>query len=263
MKIGISTASLFMRMYNEEAVSYLNSEGVPVCEVFLGTFREYEPSYAKVLKKNKGKMEVHSVHTLNTHFEPQLFSGNPRAKEDAYAIVRKVLESAAILKAEYYTFHGQARIKKGVKYNDYRTISKDFEVLINCCEEYGIGLALENVEWAFYNAPGFFSAIRQGAPGLKGTLDIKQAWLSGYDYNDYLNEMGRDIVTVHVCDRDASGNICVPCERGTVDFKELFKRLDGIGFNGSVLIEVYKNNYSELPELIRSLDYLNNILLQI
>lgn len=257
-QIGVSSASLFKRMYNEDSVALLNENGVGVSEVFLGTYREYKPAYASLLKERKGNLQVHSVHTLNTHFEPQLFSANPRAIEDAYEIAEDVLRSAQILGAKYYTFHGVARIKRKVSYTDYKTIGGKFKTLTDKCSEYGVKLALENVEWAYYNHPGFFKGVKEFCPDLKGTLDIKQARDSGEGYIPFLEEMGRDIVTVHVSDVDSNGRLCLP-GRGTFDFKELFKRLDGVGFSGAVLIEVYKENYNELEELFNSLQYLKDL----
>ncbi len=257
-QIGISTASLFKRMYNEDSVRFLNESGVGCSEVFLGTYREYKTEYANLLNKNKGSLKIHSVHTLNTHFEPQLFSANPRALEDAYFIVEDVLASARILGAKYYTFHGVARIKRKIKYDNYSAIGEKFDMLTQKCAQYGVELALENVEWAYYNHPGFFSAIKEHSPAIKGTLDIKQARDSGDGYIPFLNEMGNDIVTVHVSDYDADGKLCLP-GKGTFDFRELFKRLNGVGFDGAVLIEVYKENYQTLDQLIQSYEYLQNL----
>ena len=75
MDIGISTASLFGRYYNEDALPILESLGVKVCEVFLETYCEYTEGYARLLNTRKtSNLKIHSIHTLNTHFEPQLFS---------------------------------------------------------------------------------------------------------------------------------------------------------------------------------------------
>ena len=258
IQVGVSTASLFKRKYNEESVAYLSEHGGPACEIFLGTYREYKPEFAALLKKNKGEMAVHSVHTLNTHFEPQLFSANPRALEDAYEIAENVLRSAQVLGAKYYTFHGVARVKRKITYNDYEKIGGMYSVLCDKCAEYGVQLALENVEWAHYNHPGFFSGVKRFCPALKGTLDIKQAREAGEGYDAYLEEMGTDIVTVHVSDIDDCGNLCLP-GRGTVDFKELFVKLAAVGFGGAVLIEVYNENYGKDEELIASYEYLKNV----
>ena len=41
MEIGVSTASLFKRQYNEDALLTLNEIDARVVEIFLGTFSEY------------------------------------------------------------------------------------------------------------------------------------------------------------------------------------------------------------------------------
>lgn len=257
-EIGVSTASLFKRAYNEQAVSILSEAGIPTSEVFLGTYREYSAEFARLLKTNKGDMRVHSVHTLNTHFEPQLFSANPRALEDAYAILDDVLQAAKVLNAKYYTFHGVARIKRKIAYTDYERIGGLFNVITEKCAKYGVKLALENVEWAYYNHPGFFSSVKKYAQDLKGTLDIKQARDSGEGYLPFINEMGKDIVTVHLSDINADGKLCLP-GKGLFDFKELFLRLADVGFTGAALIEVYNENYGKTEELKESYEYLLNL----
>ena len=41
MQAGISTATLFLRRNNEDALALFSEWGVPVCEVFLTSFCEY------------------------------------------------------------------------------------------------------------------------------------------------------------------------------------------------------------------------------
>ena len=62
MQVGISTASLFMRKYNEEALPLLNELGVECAEVFLTSFSEYGYPFADTLKSVKGDLNVYSVH---------------------------------------------------------------------------------------------------------------------------------------------------------------------------------------------------------
>ena len=84
VKLGISTASLFLRKNNEEALPLLNEWGIPYAEVFLTSFSEYNPRFASALAAGKGEVRVHSVHVLNTQFEPQLYAQHPRVQTDAY-----------------------------------------------------------------------------------------------------------------------------------------------------------------------------------
>lgn len=258
MEIGVSTATLFLRAYNEDALPMLDELDSRIVEIFLESFCEYTEEYANVLKSRLGGLKVHSVHTLNTHFEPQLFSANDRARGDAIKIFTDVLKAAKIIGATHYTLHGPMRFKKNTVFNRFDDYIKHFNILTDICEEYDVELCLENVEWAIYGQVGFFSKIKDQCPKLKTCLDIKQARISGYDYRDYLNEMGQRIKTVHLSDYDDNGKIVLP-GKGNFDFKELFIRLKDNGFNGNMLIEVYKESFESLSEITTSLKYLRNL----
>lgn len=259
MEIGISTASLFGRYYNEDALPLLEQIDARVAEVFLETYSEYTQSFARLLKERKGNLRVHSIHTLNTHFEPQLFSDCDRTRKDAVDIYESCLKSAEILGATCYTLHGKARFKKGIEYNDYEQIGGYMSVICDLAKKYGVDLCLENVEWAYYNKIGFFKNVKKYCKNLCSCLDVKQARVSGYDYKNYIEEMGDSLRTVHLSDVDENGRIALPTKDGCFDFEELFSILSYNGFKGNCLIEVYKDNFQTLDDLKGSLDYLRNI----
>ena len=262
MQAGISTASLFMRKYNEEALPLLNELGVKTAEVFLTSFSEYGKEFGEFIAQKKGDLHINSVHDLNTEFEPQLFSLHPRVKADAYGWLDKVLEGANALGAPYYTFHGTSRVKRASrsgKNDDFPSMIKGFAQLTAHCQAHGVTLCLENVEWSTYNRVGVFSKIAQAVPHLRGVLDIKQARISEYPYEEYLQEMGERLAYVHISDVDGQGRICLP-GKGIFDFETLVKRLKDIGFNGALLTGVYKNDYAEIQELKTACDYVNEIL---
>ena len=82
MQVGISTATLFGRKPVEQAIEFFAQNNVQCAEVFLESYCEYNDEFGKLLAKNKGEVNVHSVHTLTTQFEPQLYSVNERAQSD-------------------------------------------------------------------------------------------------------------------------------------------------------------------------------------
>ena len=258
MEIGVSTASLFMRQYNEDALVTLESLDARVCEVFLQGFSEYEPEYGELLKKRAGSLLVHSVHVLTMTYETELFTINPREYNDVKNIFSKVLTIMKRLGTKCYTMHGRARIKVNADYDNYEKAGSRLAELGDIAADYGVDICLENVPWAFYNKVGFWREVKKFAPRLKGTLDIKQARLSGYDYKDYLNEMGENIRTVHLSDIGNDGKIKLPTF-GIFDYETLFKRLKDVGFNGNMLIEVYKNDYKDIFEIKQSLERLREI----
>lgn len=258
VEIGISTASLFKKQYNEDAIPTLDALDARVCEIFLESYYEYNEKYANFIKPKLGNLSVHSVHTLTTQFEPTLFSDNERAYNDSIKTFEDVLKVCKIVGAKNYTMHGRARFRKSSNYDNHKEVALYFDKLIDLCENYNVAMCLENVEWAFYNKPGFFSEVKKYCPRLKGCLDIKQAFISGYDYQDYLNEMGEDINTVHLSDRTSDGKGVIP-GKGVFDFETLFKRLKDVGFKGNMLLEVYAECFSEPIELKHGLDYLREI----
>ncbi len=259
---GVSTASLFMREMNEDALFVLNGMGIKSTEIFMTTLSEYGEEFAHLFAERKGDMAVNSVHLLNTQFEPQLFSAHPRAKKDAFSILNGAMASAAIFGAKYYTFHGITRLKKNSVPADAGKLAENFCEIGAACGEHGIELCLENVHWALYNRPGLFKKLKEGCPGLKGVLDVKQARLSCYPYPMYIRDMEGSISHVHVSDVDERGKICLP-GKGQFDFEECLRRLKDAGFDGAVLIEVYAGDYKDYIELKHSCDYLDEILYKI
>ena len=263
MKTGLSTASLFLRRCNEDALPFLESEGISIAEVFLSTFSEYGEPFASLLKERKGKVQINSVHILNTQFEPQLFNANPRTLQDAYDWLDKVLTSANALGAPYYTFHGTARMKKASREkgaDKFDKMVKGFRRVMDTCKQRNVTLCLENVEWATYNRPGVFSRLAEDLPDLRGVLDIKQARISDHPYEAYLTEMGERLAYAHISDyNEDSKTMCLP-GKGHFDFDTLVRRLKDVGFDGALLIEVYENDFKEEKELKIACDYVDEIL---
>ncbi|MBE7090238.1 MAG: sugar phosphate isomerase/epimerase [Clostridiales bacterium] len=258
MQTGISTASLFVRYTTEDALRYLAENKIKTAEIFLSTYCEYSKEFGKILKSVQGETDVHSIHVLNTQFEPQLYSIGERANRDAFLMLDQALQAGKEVGAKYYTFHGVARLKKTPLNMDFERIGRITQKIIDKCKEYNITLSYENVHWAYYNYIGFFSELKKRVSGLKGTLDIKQARQSGIHYSEFIKEMNSDIVTVHISDVDENGKMCLP-GRGVTDFNDLFSRLKDVGFDGAVLLEVYKNDYDNPSELITSLDFINEV----
>ena len=262
MKIGVSTASLFLRKENHEALPFLNELGVQTAEVFLSSFREYSKAYGARLAGVKGKVQINSVHDLNSQFEPQLFNRHEGVKEDAYSILQNVLDAAKELSAPYYTFHAITRAKRAARSGEndnFPFLIKNFKEISDFCQKSGVTLCLENVEWATYNRPGVFSKIAEGVPQMKGVLDIKQARISEYPYHLYLEEMGEKLAYAHISDIDENGKMRLP-GMGVFNFEELIKRLQDVGFDGALIIEVYENDYQKEEELKISCEYMEELL---
>lgn len=266
MKLGVSTATYFTRMYTEQAIAPIAKLGASVCEVFLATHSEYTPAFAAVLNEELRKaqefapLEIHSVHALTNQFEPELFSRNDRAYKDALAVFERVLALAKTVGATHYTYHGAAMLKRAVKYDfDFKHISSRVNYLVELAGSYGVKLCYENVHWTYFSKPSYFAELKELCPALGCTLDIKQARQSGIDHNEYLDVMADRLCTVHLCDFDADGKTAIP-GRGVFDFVTFFKRLREVGYDGVCLMELYAKDYGDDEDLREAYEFLEDCL---
>ncbi|MBO4989955.1 MAG: sugar phosphate isomerase/epimerase [Clostridia bacterium] len=261
MKIGISTAALFCRKTNSEALPILKDVGADLAEVFLTSFSEYKLSYGAEMAKNNPGLPVHSVHVLTTQIEPQLFNPHPLVRMDSRYFLEQAMRSAGELGAKYYTFHGLARCKKSARIpgnENWKRLGTIEAEVFDFCKKLGVTLCQENVEWSTYNRPGVFRILKEYCPDLKGVLDLKQARLSGYDYKEYLREMAGDMTHVHVSDLTREGKMCLP-GKGIFPFEELLEELDKVGFCGPLIIEPYAEDFNGVEELAESVAYLKGL----
>ena len=71
--------------------------------------------------------------------------------------------------------------------------------------------------------------------------------------------MNSRIAYAHLSDCNDMGQMCLP-GKGNFDFDTLVQRLQDVGFDGALLVEVYTGDYGEARELKESCDYLNELL---
>ena len=255
MKTGISTASLFLRQETEQAFETVKGMGADCVEIFYNTYYEYRPEFSRKLDA-KG-IEVNSVHISTHQVEHSLFNPSRRVRGDAFYWLDQVMRSAQMLGCKAYTFHGRVGTKESVdELEGYLRGAVEF------CARYGVNLCLENVAWSIYHKPKIFSQLKERIPQLLGVFDIKQARRSGYKYTEYIEDMKGSISHVHLSDVDKDGKMCLP-GKGVYNFKEILTRLKEAGFDGNILIEVYKDDYSDIQELKTSVEYLNEIIYKI
>ncbi len=280
MKIGISTATFFGKILTENALECISNCGIDVAEVFLTTFSEYKDSFTEKLAENLHGVEVFSVHSLNNHYEPELFNTVSRTREDAEEIFDMVCRGAERMGAKYYTFHGPSMLKIRNYSLDYERIGNVFNSLNERALKYGIELSYENVSWAFFNKPEFYTEISKYVHNIKGCLDIKQAMqsyrsnngiapdarlntkqlieLKNYTYS-FIDTMADGLVNVHLCDYDEYGKLCIP-NKGIFDFAGLVDKLRSVGYSNNLMLELYSKDYNSISDITNCIEYLQEII---
>ena len=257
MKTGMSTACFFPSVYTEQAVDMIAKRGINTIEIFFSCMAEYDAGFIFDLKKRveDNGISVYSVHALSTQFEPQLFSMQKRARQEARGIFMRVLEAAAALGAGAYVFHGPTNVKRNkISGLNYRYIAETAGELADLARGYGVRLAWENVHWCWYAEPAFAERLlaQPGTGNIYFTLDLKQAAQSGYSPSEYLKPIRSRLADVHVCDwvnGAERGVMPVLPFRGEADLGALKSDLKTCGYDGALIYEVYRDGYGGSEEL--------------
>ena len=252
--LGISTASLYP-MYTEEAFEILLKKGIRLFEIFTNSPCEIEDEFIdkiNSIRKSHG-CKIKSLHPFTSGIDPfMLFSNYYRRFEDMLKYYEKFFKAANRLEAEIVVLHGDKCNKaNAIKEEEY---FERFFKLANLAKKYDVVLAQENVNLFRSQNIDFIDRMKKNlGDEVKFVLDIKQAIRANEDPFELCKVMGKNLVHLHLNDHDDKNDCLLPC-KGTMDYKKLFEILDSIDYEGSIIIEVYRNSFSNVDELIDSYD---------
>lgn len=258
MKIGVSTASLYP-LHVEDAFKTLCEMGIKIVEVFANSTCEgEEPCVSEIIgmQKNFG-VEITSFHPFSSPMESVfLFSTYDRRIDEMMTLYRSFFESMNKLGAKIFVLHGAISSSKCTPEH----YLKQFAILSDAGREYGITVAQENVSYCLSGKLEFLKMMkRELGDKANFVLDLKQARRSRENPLDYVKELGESIVHCHISDADSERD-CLAVGAGNFDFGELVKALKSQGFDGNLIVELYRQNYGEFSELKTSAEKLYEII---
>lgn len=258
MKIGVSTASLYP-LHVEDAFRTLCEMGVKTIEVFANSTCEgEEPCVSEIIAMQKEyAVEIPSFHPFSSPMESVfLFSTYDRRIDEMMTLYRSFFGSMNKLGAKLFVLHGAI---SSSKCTDEHYL-KQFAMLSDAGREYGITVAQENVSYCLSGRLKFLKMMkRELGDKAKFVLDLKQARRSHEDPLDYVRELGGNIAHCHISDADSERD-CLAVGAGSFDFEELIKALNANGFDGNLIVELYRQNYGEFTELKESAERLSEIV---
>ncbi len=249
MRIGVSSASLYP-MLTEQAMELLGKNGIKNTEIFINSASELERAFVQKLAgiKNRYDMNVASIHPFSSVSEPfMIFTAYERRYKDALEEYKRYFEAMNMLGAEILVFHGD---RVGSPFPEQMYFER-FEGLKRLGESFGVTVAQENVKRCKSSDAEFIKRMKDNIPDVKFVLDVKQCVRSGVEPFALLDVMGENLAHVHLSDYTAQCD-CLPVGKGVFDIQRLFCRLYELKFTGAVLLELYRDNYGDVSELIES-----------
>lgn len=254
MKAGVSSACLYPQIL-EKSVKDMAENGIKFMEIFINTDCELEETYLNEIKSILDYYDTKciSLHPYTCSIEPMMFFTNYEKRfNDGLKYYRKYFHAMNILESDIFVFHGNKAIVP-VEENLY---FDRFLKLSNLGKEYGITFAQENVARCQCNNIEFMkNMVQQLGDFAKFVIDLKQAIRSEIDIYDIINNIGENIVHIHISDHTSKKD-CLPLGSGILDLPLLLKSLQKKSFHGAIILELYRNNFSNISDLIKSYDYL-------
>ncbi len=258
MVVGASTANLYPQV-TEDALDTLLALGFRELEVFVNTESEIAPAFLRLLreKADAAGARILSMHPYVSGVEPYLlFSAYERRYRDGLGIYARLFEAAAALGAQFVVMHGDKA--EGVLPVE-ESIAR-YEGVYDLGQQYGVTLAQENVVRFRAADNAYLAAMRrQLGPKARFVFDLKQCRRCGHTVESVLEAMGEGVAHVHISDNDPQHDCLLP-GRGTVDYPALFAGLARAGFDGAVMLELYRTNFGEPADLAEGRRFLETIL---
>lgn len=259
MQTGVST-SCFFPLETEESLMRVGALQCKSAELFLNTLCESEPNFIEVLKEISRRRDTRIVafHPFTSGMETLYFaSAYPRRVSDGIKLYRKLFGCAQELGAHIFTMHGDAK-KNPVDFSYY---CENFARLSEIArQDYGITLCQENVVRCKCGSSDTVRRMRELiGEEVHFTLDVKQAVRSGEDVFEMMEAMGDRIAHVHISDHTVAHD-CLPPGTGEMGYAAFFRRLRQLGFDGNVILELYRENFTGDNELQAAITYLNQFV---
>ena len=250
-KTGISSAC-FYPLDTVKSLETCAAAGFDTAEIFINTDSEMSGGYYRDLCSfvRGAHMDIVSVHPFTSGYENVLFfAGYERRISDGIEYYKKYFDFAASLGARFVVFHGNNMKNVFCGFEKYAEI---FRRINSAAHEFGVELIHENTTWCIARDAEGVRGLRRACPEMKFVFDAKQACRGGYDPYAVLEAMGESAVHFHF--NDWINGRCAPPFSGTLDIPRIISSFRKNNYEGAAVIEVYRENFSDVSELVRAKD---------
>lgn len=258
MKLGVSTASYYP-LETELALDKIGKSGIKNTEVFFNCVSELKDSFIDILLEIKEKygLNIASVHpTMSLAESFMIFSAYERRFYEAVEQYRRYSEIAAALGAKYIIMHGGK--PNGILSDE--EYCERYMKLKEVTLENGVTVLQENVV-NFRTGDIEFMRSMTDILGddAEFCIDIKQAIRSGHEPIEFTREFLNNTRHLHISDHSLASDCQLPTN-GNFNFKAFFELLKQNNYNGSMVIEVYRNAYKDYSEITESYNKLAKLI---
>lgn len=258
MQAGVSTACLYPQ-HLEEALYDLALNGITCAELFVNADSDISRARVHTMQTILGRFGAvcPSVHPFACPIEPMmLFSGYDRRVDDLIDYYRRYFEVMNRLGASIFVFHGNDK-QHAIPPEQY---CERFLRLVNAGKEAGILVAQENVDRCQSGQLHFLREMKRIlGDDAHFVLDVKQAVRAGESPINMLHMLGSHVCHVHISDHSDKGD-CLLIGAGNFRIRSFLESLFQYSPDCSVILELYRQNYRGISDLVSSYRMLSRMI---
>lgn len=196
---------------------------------------------------------IHSI--VYGGWEAPFSDPDPKVIEKGLAGMEMTLRSAKTLGADTVLLV-PAIVNENVGYADaYKRSQEHIRKLLPLAEQLGVVIAVENVWNKFLLSPLEFARYVDefDSPWLKAYFDVGNVIIYGYS-QDWIRTLGKRIVKIHLKDFKRKGYQWTNLLDGDVNWKQVRRALDEVGYDGFLTPELQGGDKAYLMDLSGRID---------
>lgn len=236
----------------EEYFAFAHENSFPWIELSCNNPKNFLPTFTtkriNTIKKLRDRYKIrYGLHSASFVNSAEL---EPIVRKAVEKYLLGYVELAHRLEAEYLVLHFGYHFSLFLD-EVFQSLIKTFTPVVELAERYDIPIGIENMnkvhedcEIAYLGVTieelsRVFRALPSKYLGL--TLDVAHASLLPGGSESFIKAFPDKIVSTHISDNDLKLDYHLPVGEGKIDFKSVFELLMGIGFMGTLNIELKKN----------------------
>lgn len=236
----------------EEYFPFAHENGFPWMELSCNNPKNFLPTFnakrINNIKKLRDKYPVHyGLHSASFVNAAEI---EPTVRKAVEKHLLNYVELVHRLEAEYLVLHFGYHFSLFPE-EVFKSLIKTYTPVVELAEKYDLPIGIENMnkvhedcEIAYLGVTieelsRVFKALPSKYLGL--TLDVAHASLLPGGTESFIKAFPGKIVSTHISDNDLYLDRHLPVGEGKIDFKKIFELLIGVGFKGTLNIELKKN----------------------
>ncbi len=204
----------------------------------------------------KTKLRIHSVMNM-AHWKFPLSSSDPAVVAESMKGLETSLRNAHLWGADTVLLV-PAVVNPQTSYRDAWARSQErIRKVIPLAAELKVIIAVEEVWNKFLLSPLEFARYVDDfhSPWVRAYFDVGNVVIHGYP-QDWIRTLGKRIIKLHIKDfifKDLTARF-VSLREGEIDWREVYKALQEIGYSGSATVELGRGDEAYLREVSRRFD---------